>query len=700
METINYGYQADKDIYHAWNGEHFLFSLDSCLRIAELECPDAFRDSLDKPVVDLLVSLPANAATLKAGGVSVLFVSLYRPFNAQDPRYVQFIEAGGLLICHKRFCNANGEELPSIVLNNPYAAMAAFRRLGKYMKSVYVVPTISITGSIGKSTATALLCGIFKKRFKVFSTSGNRNISSFFTKDMYKSYGLPYDFHIQETGGGAPRVVEVSAEMLNSDAYCITTVRPVHINAYKTLSGIMHDKVSFDRVASKTNKMDLFGVVNIDEDIIRDYSYEHRIVTCGITHTEADYVAHSIRQNGRWLELVVDHAGKSAELKVNMPGLHNAYNVLIAYAMAAEWGFSDSEIQEGLFAFPKENKDPRRQNLTEIAGRLIYLDCFNVSFDSILSCMETLNNIEVREGARRIAILNGAKALGAELYSENFETGLKLGRYHVDKFIIVGASTDAPRELVSEEGDSHALYEGVLRSARNASVSYCTSAADAARELIEFSRPGDVILFKGVTAKPMHTFLTSIADIAFGSYYSSSVPNLPKKRFKTEDYKGFYISDIGGINLSEFVNKSSYKQELLTVPTLIDKKPVFRLGKRLYSNMGFSEVDTGLSVQNIGDEAFYGCKRLKKLTLPLNVIYLSQEAFASCTDLEEAIMQGVEHIESGAFRGCSNLRRVELPECCATIEDDAFEGCPNLTIKAKPRTYAERWAKQHGIPLL
>lgn len=157
------------------------------------------------------------------------------------------------------------------------------------------IPTIGITGSIGKTTI-AFVRNMFSERGKVFVSGGNLNVWYLFINQMIKRFDNTYKYHIQEVGRGRPGLVEEPAKVLNSDAFCITNILPHHLNNYKGIDGVFYYKTSFDRAS----KLDAFVVMNID-DRLRNFKFNHRVITCGIEHEEADYVAYNVKQIGAWL---------------------------------------------------------------------------------------------------------------------------------------------------------------------------------------------------------------------------------------------------------------------------------------------------------------------------------------------------------------------------------------------------------------
>lgn len=673
-------YRADRDPVNVWNGEKFVFTLRKISSIVkDFPIPPAFEDKMDTPIDDLTHG--ALSAVSVPNPFRVIFLTVYD--SKRYSEYVQYAKEGCILVSNVQFKDADGTEIPIIYMDSIWSVRLAYDALGHYIKNVFPMPTIGVTGSIGKTTTVLFMQYIFAEHYKVFVTGRNRNVANEIVHRMITNYGPDYEFHIQETGGGSPKLVERSARILDADAFCITNIYPHHLDKYGDLEGVLEDKSSYDRLA----KPGVFCVVNWDDDMLRNFNYRSRPVSCGIQHTEADYVATDIRQNGAVLEMNIIHNKETVPIRIHIPGLHNAYNALFAFAMAKEWGLTNEEIQNG---FLKYTSGPIRQSLREVSGRFLYIDCFNVSADSIKSCLHTLDGIEIPEKNRRIAVLGGENALGDQVYSVNFEIGLQLAQYHADEFIFVGKGKDASAEDLNYYGHAHALYEGAMYAIKDRKVSYYDNLADAAEKLARETKPGDAILFKGIFRLPFF----SIIDRAFGTSYTIYNPNFKGIAFKENGFLLNYYAEFDGCNILRRLRTETE----IKIPTLVNDYPIFRIGRGVFADdTTIKTIDFGRTLRNIGKEAFRNCTGLHSLDVPANVIHIESEAFEGCKNLRKIVLRGVEHIEAGAFRGCTSLALVSLPKTCQTIEVGAFDNCPHLVLQVHAGSYGYQYAVEHNI---
>jgi len=88
--------------------------------------------------------------------------------------------------------------------------------------------------------------------------------------------------------------------------------------------------------------------------------------------------------------------------------------------------------------------------------------------------------------------------------------------------------------------------------------------------------------------------------------------------------------------------------------------------------------------------AFYGCSRLKSITIPDNITTIIDYAFINCRKLTSiTIGSGVTSIGDCAFSGCGGLMEVVIPDGVKRIGSSVFADCIGLTSVTIPNSVAD-----------
>ena len=103
------------------------------------------------------------------------------------------------------------------------------------------------------------------------------------------------------------------------------------------------------------------------------------------------------------------------------------------------------------------------------------------------------------------------------------------------------------------------------------------------------------------------------------------------------------------------------------------------------STLTAAEYEIPRGVTRIREEAFAGCKRLRKVVIPEGVTAIGRFAFKGCEKLETAALPAsLFWIGPGAFSDCRILTEAAIPEGVVEIGDYTFSGCRKLTKPTLP----------------
>ncbi len=133
----------------------------------------------------------------------------------------------------------------------------------------------------------------------------------------------------------------------------------------------------------------------------------------------------------------------------------------------------------------------------------------------------------------------------------------------------------------------------------------------------------------------------------------------------------------------------------LFIPETLDGYPVTAIADETFLNWktDLTEVTIPQSVVSIGGGAFANCENLTKVTFDYDydqagLESIGSSAFSQCASLESIVMlmdddysipNSVTSIGQNAFFGCSDLKKISIPSGLTTIEDNTFFGCSSLT---------------------
>lgn len=160
------------------------------------------------------------------------------------------------------------------------------------------------------------------------------------------------------------------------------------------------------------------------------------------------------------------------------------------------------------------------------------------------------------------------------------------------------------------------------------------------------------------------------------------------------DLEEYTIKD-GTVTLADELFESS-QGNAFHIPASVEQ-----IGNKAFAGTPIKTLPEMPGLKRIGDEAFYGCKNLKKLTIPETVEYIGGGAFYGCSNIWsltynainaecesfmepnaplEKIVIGdkVRRLPRGIFSG-KEFSEVTLPACLERIDESAFYGCKNLT---------------------
>lgn len=357
----------------------------------------------------------------------------------------------------------------------------ALQRLAHWWRSQLDIPVVCITGSNGKTSTKDFTTAVLSQHFHVNATKGNLN----------NHIGLPLSV-LATTKNHTAAVFEIGmnhagelsplCEIARPQYGIITNIGTAHIEFLGTRDSIAEEKGTLARYLPQTGI--LFTPAGCEYNEYFRSRTQARLIHVG--NGRGLVRAENIRPepDGTRISLVIE-GQEPVEAFIPVLGRHMITNALLAAALGWKLGLTPEEIAAGLASV---NLTSGRMRRIEWDGITLLDDSYNANPESMAAALETLADMDVPEGAQRIAVLGKMGELG----SHAPEAHLNIGRLAAEKGIRLIAVGDGA--------------EGIATGGAAAHFSEVIQAADW---LLENSHSGDVILFKGSRTAAIEKVLKS-----------------------------------------------------------------------------------------------------------------------------------------------------------------------------------------------
>ena len=426
--------------------------------------------------------LSIDSRTIESGE---LFVAISGE-NQDGHKYLQQAldkGASGLMIQQGWADDSNVNfAVPTVVVKNSHKAMldlAAAYRLKVDAKIA------AITGSNGKTTTKEYAASLLQAvEPHGYASPGNLN----------NLYGLPLAIFkmaqktkaaVFEIGISTPGEMPVLAGVAQPDLVCITNVGPSHLQDLHTVNQVARAKLQLVSESGRDTEL----IVNADDPVLMKEAgiVRRKPFTFSISG-KADIVVDSIQQSGQ--NQIVTIEGHDFHLP--LPGLHQAANLLAAYAIITKLGYTFKDIETEKISF---NTAPWRGQIERVGRYLIMADCYNANPESMRAGLNAFARLEV--SGRRVAIIGDMLELGDDAIKYHRLIGGMIASLPIDQMVFVGPLSREMMNSAEAAGfDSNCLVHFVN--------------SEGAVGIVDKLKTGDSVFLKGSRGMRLEIVLEAI----------------------------------------------------------------------------------------------------------------------------------------------------------------------------------------------
>ncbi len=357
--------------------------------------------------------------------------------------------------------------------------LKALYEIAKLKRSLYNIPVIAITGSVGKTSTKDIIASVISKKYKTLKTIGNNN----------NNIGLPFtilklkdeETLVLEMGMNHFGEIKLLSNIAKPDICVITNIGTSHIGNLGSRQNILKAKLEI----LEGNK-NAYVVINNDNDLLHEW-YEknknnNKIYTYGIKN-KSDFNAKNLKLEEESSNFICETKEEQMNVELLVAGEHFVSNALSAIAVAKILNIDTNKILEGIKGFELTKKRMDIANLKN--GIKIINDAYNASFESMQASLKTLSKYE---GTTKIAVLGDMFELGDFSKELHEKVGKEVCKNNIDILICSG------------ENSKYIIESAKKNGMKEENIYYFENKDKIVEKLKDIIKPNTVILFKASNA--------------------------------------------------------------------------------------------------------------------------------------------------------------------------------------------------------
>ncbi len=417
-----------------------------------------------------------DTRTLKRGAV---FIALRGENFDGDAFAKAALDAGAAVVVVQRW---SGEAPADAAVIEVPDTLLALQKLAHWWRKQLDILVVGITGSNGKTSTKDFTTAVLSRKFKVSSTRGNLN--NHIGVPLTVLAATPADqVGVWEMGMNHPGEIAPLCEIARPKYGIITNIGTAHIEFLGSRDAIAEEKGTLARALPADGILFIPAACDYHDYLrqrtkgsIIPVGNGRGLVRAEDLRFEADHTV---------FNLVIEGEG-TAEVTLPVPGKHMVGNALLAAGVGWKLGVPIAEIAAGLsLAVPAVGRFSQYQS----KGVTVIDDTYNANPESMAAAIDTVADMAVAAGVRRIAVLGCMGELG----SHSEAAHLRVGELAAESGLMVVAVGEGA--------------EGIARGAGGAP--FFPVLEEAAKWISGEAKPGDVVLFKGSRAATVEKVMNS-----------------------------------------------------------------------------------------------------------------------------------------------------------------------------------------------
>ncbi len=353
--------------------------------------------------------------------------------------------------------------------------LQALYEIARLKRSLYNIPVIAITGSVGKTSTKDMVANVVSQKYKTLKTMGNNN----------NNIGLPFtilklreeEAMVLEMGMNHLGEISLLTSIAKPDICIITNIGTSHIGNLGSRENILKAKLEILEGSENPTI-----IINNDNELLHKWQEENKkkrnIITYGIREI-SDINGKNIKLKGDSSEFTCRPYEKEISIAVPVGGEHFILNSLCVVSVGKILKIEEEKIKKGIESFELTKK---RMDITELGnGVKIINDAYNASLESMKASLKYLSELKNK---RKIAVLGDILELGEYSQKLHEQVGEAVYQNKIDLLIVSGKNA----KYIDQQAKKMGMPEE--------NIYYFEEKEKIIKQIKEMIKPGDAILFK------------------------------------------------------------------------------------------------------------------------------------------------------------------------------------------------------------
>lgn len=270
------------------------------------------------------------------------------------------------------------------------------------LKNYKNLKIIGITGSYGKSSTKEFLAAILSEKFNTLKNPASINTSIGVAENILRNLKTGCEVLIVEMAAYKKGEIKEICNLVNPSIGIISAIGNQHLSLFGSIKNLRESKFELIQ-ALPPGSLAFFNSDNKESEELIENAKKlgRKVITIG-TKAKPLYKATNIIESKFDLSFKVN----KESFKINVLGRHNVTNLLLAIAVAKEFGMSNKQINNGLSKIKPISKT--MQPIINKNGSVYINDTFNANPQAVFAALDYMKQFK----GEKILILQPLIELG------------------------------------------------------------------------------------------------------------------------------------------------------------------------------------------------------------------------------------------------------------------------------------------------